>query len=124
MHVTEVRPSLFFLVFPLSTADAVRGRVRACISVLGHQAIPEIEASTGLRSWFKEVSQFIVVVVVVIVINVGAVRSYQVAGADQLAPLFSSTALSRHVALDAPATRRRAQGRQAPKKVRQRVPRQ
>ncbi|GAA5932713.1 hypothetical protein JCM1841_001202 [Sporobolomyces salmonicolor] len=29
-------------------------RVRACISVLGHEAPPELEASSGVRPWYKQ----------------------------------------------------------------------
>ncbi|CEQ43207.1 SPOSA6832_05110, partial [Sporobolomyces salmonicolor] len=37
-----------------SHAATVVQRVRACISVLGHEAPPELEASSGVRPWYKQ----------------------------------------------------------------------
>ncbi|GAA5844933.1 hypothetical protein JCM11251_007273 [Rhodosporidiobolus azoricus] len=36
--------------------NRVRERVRACISVLGHEPPPELEAASGVRPWYKETS--------------------------------------------------------------------
>ncbi|BGP17393.1 hypothetical protein JCM10213_001854 [Rhodosporidiobolus nylandii] len=33
--------------------DAVKQRVRACISVLGHEPPPELSAGSGMRPWYK-----------------------------------------------------------------------
>ncbi|GAA5917900.1 hypothetical protein JCM6882_003984 [Rhodosporidiobolus microsporus] len=34
----------------------VQGRVRACVSVLGHEPPPELEAASGVRPWYKQKS--------------------------------------------------------------------
>mgnify|MGYP001585795850 FL=1 len=39
----------------LFSAAGVKQRVKACISVLGLEAPPELEASSGVRPWYKEV---------------------------------------------------------------------
>lgn len=43
------------LMLSLVLKAAVRGRVKACISVLGLENPPELDASSGNRGWYKEV---------------------------------------------------------------------